>query len=81
VNTTAADTVRRIAIKMAALAQNGLTYGADDFDLDRYRQLRGLAAELLAVISGRPDEELLLELGRDSGYATPKDRGPRCGLR
>jgi ADP-ribose pyrophosphatase YjhB (NUDIX family) len=72
VNTTAADTVRRIAIKVAALAQNGLTYGADDFDLDRYRQLRGLAAELLAVISGRPDEELLLELGRDSGYATPK---------
>ncbi len=71
-NTTAADTVRRIAIKVAALAQNGLTYGADDFDLDRYRQLRGLAAELLAVISGRPDGELLLELGRDSGYATPK---------
>ena len=71
-NTTAADTVRRIAIKVAALAQDGLTYGADDFDLDRYRQLHGLAAELLAVLSDRPAEELAIELGRDSGYATPK---------
>ncbi len=70
--TTAADAVRRIGIKLAALAQDGLTYGADDYDLDRYRQLSRLAAELLAVLSDRPAEELFVELGRDSGYATPK---------
>jgi len=28
-----------------------------------------LAAELLAVLSGRPADELAVELGRDSGYA------------
>jgi len=72
VSSTAADTVRQIAIKVAALAQNGLTYGADDFDLDRYRKLSALAAELLAAVSDRPAEELAIELGRDSGYATPK---------
>jgi ADP-ribose pyrophosphatase YjhB (NUDIX family) len=72
VATTAADAVRRIAIKVAALAQDGLTYGADEYDLDRYRQLSGLAAELFSVLSGRPAEELVVELGRDSGYATPK---------
>jgi ADP-ribose pyrophosphatase YjhB (NUDIX family) len=72
VTTTAADAVRRIGIKLAALAQDGLTYGADDYDLDRYRQLSRLAAELLAVLSDRPAEELFVELGRDSGYATPK---------
>jgi len=72
VTTTAADTVRRIAIKVAALAQDGLTYGADEFDLDRYGQLRGLAADLLAAISDRPAEDLVIELSRDSGYATPK---------
>ena len=72
VATTAADAVRRIGIKLAALAQDGLTYGADDYDLDRYRQLSRLAAELLAVLSDRPAEELFVELGRDSGYATPK---------
>jgi ADP-ribose pyrophosphatase YjhB (NUDIX family) len=72
VATTAADAVRRIAIKVAALAQDGLTYGADEYDLDRYRQLSRLAAELFSVLSGRPAEDLAVELGRDSGYATPK---------
>jgi ADP-ribose pyrophosphatase YjhB (NUDIX family) len=72
VATTAADAVRRIGIKLAALAQDGLTYGADAYDLDRYQQIGELAAELLAALSGRPAGELALELGRDSGYATPK---------
>jgi ADP-ribose pyrophosphatase YjhB (NUDIX family) len=69
---SAADAVRRIGIRLAALAQDGLTYAAGDFDLDRYRQLGGLAAELLSALSGRPADELAVELGRDSGYATPK---------
>jgi ADP-ribose pyrophosphatase YjhB (NUDIX family) len=64
--------VRRIAIKLAALAQDGLTYGADAYDLDRYRQISRMATDLLAGLSGRPAGELAIELGRDSGYATPK---------
>jgi ADP-ribose pyrophosphatase YjhB (NUDIX family) len=69
---TAADTVRRIGIKVAALAQDGLTFAADDYDLDRYRQLSRLAAELLSAVSGHPADDLAAELGRDTGYATPK---------
>jgi ADP-ribose pyrophosphatase YjhB (NUDIX family) len=64
--------VRRIGIKLAALAQDGLTFAADDYDLDRYRQVSQLAVDLLALISGQPAAELAVELGRDSGYATPK---------
>jgi ADP-ribose pyrophosphatase YjhB (NUDIX family) len=67
-----ADALRRIGIKLSALAQDGLTFGDTDYDLDRYRQVGELAAELLATISGRPVAELAVELGRDSGYATPK---------
>jgi ADP-ribose pyrophosphatase YjhB (NUDIX family) len=69
---TAADALRRIGIKLSALAQDGLTFGDTDYDLDRYRQVSELATELLATISGRPAAELAIELGRDSGYATPK---------
>ena len=69
---SAADRVRRIGIKLAALAQDGLTFAAGDYDLDRYRQVSQLASDLLAVISGRPAADLAIELGRDSGYATPK---------
>ena len=64
--------MRRIGIRLAALAQDGLTYAADDYDLDRYQLAGRLAAELLSVLSGRGADELAAELGRDSGYATPK---------
>ncbi len=68
----AAEAVRRIGVKLAALAQDGLTFAAGDYDLDRYRQVSALASDLLAVIGGQPAAELAIELGRDSGYATPK---------
>lgn len=70
--TSPADQLRRIGIGLTALSQNGLTFGTDDYDLDRYQKVGKLAAELLAVISGRPAAELAVELGRDCGYATPK---------
>ena len=75
---SAADAVRRAAIKLTALAQDGLLYAADDYSRDRYQKVGRLSAELLATVSGRPAGELVLELGRDSGYATPKVdvRGP-----
>ena len=64
--------MRRAAIKLTALAQDGLLYAADDYSRDRYQKVGRLSAELLATVSGRPAGELVLELGRDSGYATPK---------
>lgn len=67
-----ADVVRRIGIKLAALAQDGLTFATNEYDDERYRQVRGLAAELMSALSGRSADELTVELGRDSGYATPK---------
>jgi ADP-ribose pyrophosphatase YjhB (NUDIX family) len=69
---TAAEEFRRIGIKLSALAQDGLVFAANDYDVDRYQQVSRLAVELLAVLSGRPAESLAIELGRDSGYATPK---------
>jgi ADP-ribose pyrophosphatase YjhB (NUDIX family) len=72
VASSAADAVRRIGVKLSALAQDGLAYTAGEYDLDRYQQVGRLAAELLSALSGRPADELAVELGRDSGYATPK---------
>jgi ADP-ribose pyrophosphatase YjhB (NUDIX family) len=69
---TAADAVRRIGIRLSALAQDGLTYANGEYDRDRYQQVGRLAAELLSALSGRSADELAIELGRDSGYATPK---------
>jgi ADP-ribose pyrophosphatase YjhB (NUDIX family) len=72
VATTTADEVRRIAIKLSALAQDGLTFTANPYEVDRYQQVSRLATDLLAALSDQPAHELAIELGRDSGYATPK---------
>jgi ADP-ribose pyrophosphatase YjhB (NUDIX family) len=69
---TPGERARSIAVRLAAIGQDGLTYATDDYDVDRYLQVRVLAAELLALVSGREVAELTVELGRDSGYATPK---------
>lgn len=68
----AAEAVLSAALKVAALAQDGLAFSRDDYDRDRYRQLTDVAAELMSVVSGRDAVELRLELGRDEGYKTPK---------
>jgi ADP-ribose pyrophosphatase YjhB (NUDIX family) len=68
----AAEIVRRAAMRVAALAGNGLTFSKNPFDLDRFTQLREIAAELLATLSNRPVAELRMELGREVGYVTPK---------
>ncbi|WP_432495406.1 NUDIX hydrolase N-terminal domain-containing protein [Kineococcus auxinigenes] len=71
-----AEEVRRAAVRLAALAQDGLVYSvADatkDYDTARYRQIAELAAGLLAAVSDTPVADLRLVLGRDAGYATPK---------
>ena len=70
------DLVRKAAVRIAALAQDGLTYAvgdpAEDFDAARYRELTELAADLLAAVSTSPREVLRAVLDADTGYATPK---------
>ncbi len=66
------ERVRRAAVLLAGLAQDGLTFAANDYEADRYRSVAGLAVELLAAVSGADPAGLAVELGRDSGYATPK---------
>ncbi|MBB2902786.1 ADP-ribose pyrophosphatase YjhB (NUDIX family) [Kineococcus radiotolerans] len=71
-----ADRVRRAAVRIAALAQDGLTYAVGDatkdYDAARYRELTELAADLLAAVSTSPREVLRAVLDTDVGYATPK---------
>ena len=55
-----------------AIAHDGLTYAADEYDAGRYEQVREVAAEILAARSTGELEDArgLLELER--GPATPK---------
>lgn len=44
-------------IELQSLSQAGLTYGRDDFDLERYARIRNIAAEVDSVIAvARPEK-------------------------
>jgi ADP-ribose pyrophosphatase YjhB (NUDIX family) len=61
-----------IAREVRAIAQTGLAFTADGFDLQRYERLRELAALLLAQGSAAEQEPILELLRQEKGYATPK---------
>jgi ADP-ribose pyrophosphatase YjhB (NUDIX family) len=61
------------AQRLQAIAQTGLTYAKDPFDIERYMQVRQIAAEILSAGAGAPDTDALVQLFQGNvGYATPK---------
>ncbi|HEY1923607.1 MAG TPA: NUDIX hydrolase N-terminal domain-containing protein [Candidatus Acidoferrum sp.] len=60
------------ARRVAALAQNGLTYCTDPFDEQRYSDLRTIAAEMMAAAAAVEAVPLLAAFQMEEGYATPK---------
>jgi ADP-ribose pyrophosphatase YjhB (NUDIX family) len=58
--------------RLAAIAQSGLMYARDPFDVERYGLLRELASEVVAEHTGRPAVDIAEFFGREAGYATPK---------
>lgn len=57
---------------LSALSQTGLHFSRDPFDAERYRAVRGIAAEMLSQYSTLDKTESLDILAHDAGYATPK---------
>ena len=58
--------------RLQAIAQDGLTYTTDDYDVGRYEQLREVAAEILAAHSTGDLERARRLLEVETGPATPK---------
>ncbi len=62
------DWVRRLQ----AIAQSGLTYAKDPYDVERYEQVRKIAAQIAASRSEAAMDHIDALFGAESGYATPK---------
>jgi ADP-ribose pyrophosphatase YjhB (NUDIX family) len=60
------------ARRLQAIAQSGLTYCKDKFDIQRYGQIRAIAAEMMADGSGHDAARVENLFAQQSGYATPK---------
>lgn len=60
------------ASQLNAIAQNGLTFAKDKFDIERYTAIKKIAAEMLATKTTITSEEIFSVLLEDIGYHTPK---------
>ena len=59
-------------VRIQSLAQAGLHYGHDRFDLERYAELRDIAAKMMAAQSDLPLAKVRQLFCNEEGYQTPK---------
>lgn len=60
------------AREIFSLCQAGLTYSKNEFDLERYRRLQEITAEMIASQSVLEKQSVLDSFSMQVGYATPK---------
>jgi ADP-ribose pyrophosphatase YjhB (NUDIX family) len=61
------------ARRLQAIAQSGLTYCHDKFDIARYHEIRAIAAEMMTTGTAPPSAAQIPDVfAQQSGYATPK---------
>lgn len=58
--------------QLQAIAQNGLTFAQDHYDIERYTRLRQIVAEMLSAGSGLEPAVVVGLLEREKDYTTPK---------
>ena len=60
------------AREIYSLSQVGLTYNTNEFDIQRYKRLQEIAAEILESESELAKETVLESFSMQAGYVTPK---------
>lgn len=60
------------AVRLQALAQNGLAYDPAPFDRERYEEIRDIAVQMLEAPSGLPKDRVRELFAGEEGYQTPK---------
>ena len=60
------------AVELQALAQAGLFYSKDIYDIERFQRIREIAAEMLISPTGLPRDRILDLFCSETGYQTPK---------
>jgi ADP-ribose pyrophosphatase YjhB (NUDIX family) len=58
--------------RVQSIAQAGITYAENEYDLERYEELRKISLNMLREICDEPLEKLIDLFGSETGYQTPK---------
>lgn len=62
----------KLAIEVQSIAQAGLTYSESPYDLERYKRLREISAEMLETKTDIPLNKIKDLFCSETGYQTPK---------
>jgi ADP-ribose pyrophosphatase YjhB (NUDIX family) len=68
----AAEPWLKWAMELQFIAQAGLTYSKDPFDLERFGRLREIAAEMMSLKTGMTLEQVRDVFCNETGFQTPK---------
>ena len=60
------------AREIFTLSQSGLTYSGNQYDIERYKRLQEITAEIIASQSDIAKESVLASFSMQAGYITPK---------
>nr|WP_072337872.1 MULTISPECIES: NUDIX hydrolase [unclassified Paenibacillus] len=60
------------AQRLQAIAQAGLTYSKDVYDIERFEELRDISVQIMSAYTDLPKERVKLLFAGETGYATPK---------
>ena len=60
------------ATRLQSIAQAGLTFGENQYDLDRYQQIRNLSVEIMQEHTDVSFEKIRDLFASETGYQTPK---------
>jgi ADP-ribose pyrophosphatase YjhB (NUDIX family) len=60
------------AQRLQALAQAGLAYANNPYDLERYSEIRAISVMLLQELTEEPFEKIIRVFASEDGYQTPK---------
>ena len=60
------------ATRLQSIAQSGLTFGENQYDIDRYQQIRDLSVEILHEYTDLSNDKIRDLFAAETGYQTPK---------
>ncbi|NSW95446.1 MAG: NUDIX hydrolase, partial [Bacteroidales bacterium] len=60
------------AMKLQSIAQAGLTFSENQYDIERYQQIRNISVEILKEYTGLEEKRITDLFASETGYQTPK---------
>ena len=65
------DEYLKLIVRLQALSQNGLAYVNNEFDKERYEEIRDIACQLMKYKTDLPFEKIKDLFGSEQGYLIP----------